>query len=318
MKKGLVEAAGDPYTTFMDADSAKAFNEQLSGSFSGIGAELSKQGNDITVIAPIAGFPADKAGLRAKDVIVSIDGQDASGLSVDEAVKRIRGEKGTSVKLVVVRGGQERIEMTIVRDTITIPSVESKLIDNNIGYIQISRYSGDTAGLVDAAAKDFKAKNVKGIIVDLRNNPGGFLNSAVDVSNNWLKTNQIVVQEKRDGKVVQSFNAPADGQLLGIPTVVLINEGSASASEITAGALKDNDVATIIGVKSFGKGSVQEVSNFGDGSLLKVTVARWFTPAGKNIDKEGIEPDIKVELTAENAKAGVDTQLDAAKQELNK
>lgn len=316
MKKGLVEAAGDPYTTFMDADSAKSFGEQLSGSFSGIGAELSKQGTDIVVIAPIANFPAEKAGVRAKDVIVSIDGQDASGLSVDEAVKRIRGEKGTSVKLVVIRDGKERKEFTIVRDTITIPSVESKIVDDNIGYIQVSRFAEDTAGLVETAAKDFKTKNVKGIILDLRNNPGGYLNASVDVSSLWLKTNQVVLEEKRDSKVVRSFAADSDGMLVGMPTVVLINEGSASASEITAGALKDNNAAVIMGTKSFGKGSVQEMTNFNNGSLLKVTVARWYTPAGKNIDKEGIEPTIKVEITEENIKAAQDTQLDAAKQNI--
>lgn len=316
MKKGLVEAAGDTYTTFMDADSAKVFNEQLSGSFSGIGAELGKEGNDITVIAPISGFPAEKAGLKAKDIIVSIDGQEATGLSVDEAVKRIRGEKGTSVKLVIVRNSTERKELTIVRDTITIPSVESKVVDGDIGYIQVTRFSTDTSELVSAAVNDFKSKNIKGIVLDLRNNPGGYLNAAVDVSSEWLKEGQLVVEEKRDGKVTQDYKALSTGVVQGVQTVVLINEGSASASEITAGALKDNNAATIIGVKSFGKGSVQEVTNFNNGSLLKVTVARWFTPNGKNIDKEGIEPDIKVELTEDNIKSGVDTQLDAAKQHL--
>ncbi len=318
MKKGLVEAAGDPYTTYFDVDGAKAFSEQLNGSFSGIGAELSKQGNDIVVISPIAGFPAEKAGLKSKDVVISIDGQDATGLSVDEAVKRIRGEKGTSVKLVVIRDGQQRLEFTIVRDTITIPSVTSKIIDNNIGYIQISRFAEDTNGLVDAAAKDFKAKNVKGIVLDMRNNPGGYLTSAVSVSSQWLKNGQIILQEKRDGKVIQSYAAQGDGQLVGVPTVVLINEGSASASEITAGALKDNNAALVMGTKSFGKGSVQEFSTFKGGDVLKVTVARWYTPAGKNIDKEGIEPNIKVELTADNIKAAVDTQLNAAKENLLK
>lgn len=316
MKKGMVEAAGDTYTTYFNAEQATAFNEQLSGSFSGIGAELGKDGNDIVIISPISGFPAEKAGLKSKDVLVSIDGQDAAGLSVDEAVKRIRGEKGTSVKLVVVRGGTERLEFTIVRDTITIPSVTSKMLDNNIGYIQISRFSDDTASLVDTAAKDFKSKNVKGIVLDLRNNPGGFLNAAVSVSGQWLKKDQLILQEKRDTKVIQSYSAQTDGQLVGVPTVVLINEGSASASEITAGALKDNNAAVIMGTKSFGKGSVQEITSFSGGGMLKVTVARWYTPAGKNIDKEGIEPNIKVDLSDEQIKAGVDAQLDAAKQNI--
>lgn len=316
MKKGLVEAAGDPYTTFLDGEEAKAFNEQLNGSFSGIGAELGKEGSEIVIIAPIAGFPAEKAGLRAKDVIVAIDDQDATGLSVDEAVKRIRGEKGTSVKLTVVRGGTEKLDFTIVRDTITIPSVEYKILDGNIGYIKISRFAEDTSSLVTAAANEFKAKNVKGVIVDMRNNPGGYLNAAVDVSSIWLKNGQTILEEKRDGKVVQSFKAQGDGVLVGVPTVVLINEGSASASEITAGALKDNNAATVMGVTSFGKGSVQEFSSITGGGVLKVTVARWYTPAGKNIDKEGIEPSVKVELTDADAKAGNDTQLKRHKHSL--
>lgn len=318
MKKGLVEAAGDPYTTYFDLEEAKSFDEQLNGSFSGIGAELGKQGSDIVVISPIAGFPAEKAGLKSKDVIVSVDGQDVTGMSVDEVVKRIRGEKGTSVKLVIIRDSQERKEMTIVRDTITIPSVETKILDNNVGYIRISRFAEDTSGLVSTAAADFKSKNVNGIILDMRNNPGGYLTAAVDVSGQWLKTGQKILDEKRDGKVIESYSATADGQLVGIPTVVLINEGSASASEITAGALKDNNVATLVGTKSYGKGSVQEFSKFSSGSVLKVTVARWYTPAGKNIDKEGIEPNVTVELSEDDAKANNDTQLKAAQQKLVK
>ena len=318
MKKGLVEAAGDPYTTYMDTKEAKDFKEQLDGSFTGIGAELSKQGTNIVVISPISGFPAEKAGLKPKDIIAEIDGQDASGLSVDEAVKRIRGEKGTPVKLTIVRGGNQRVDLTIIRDTITIPSVEYKILDGNIGYIKISRFSEDTAGLVDKAAKEFKEKGVKGIILDMRNNPGGYLNSAVSVSNQWLKDGQTILEEKRAGKVIQSFTAQGDGQLVGVPTVVLINEGSASASEITAGALKDNKAATVIGVTSFGKGSVQEFNTFKSGSVLKVTVARWFTPAGKNIDKEGIEPNYKVVLTDQDIKDKVDKQLNAAKDQLLK
>lgn len=317
MKKGLVEAAGDPYTTYMDTEEAKSFDEQLSGSFSGIGAELGKKDNNIEVISPIAGFPAEKAGIKSKDIIVSIDGQDATGLNVDEAVKRIRGEKGTTVKLGIVRDGQLQ-EVSIVRDTITIPSVEYKILDGNIGYIKISRFGEDTASLVEKAAQEFKAKNVNGIILDMRNDPGGYLNAAVDVSSQWLKPGQTILQEKRDGKVEKSFKAETTGQLVGVPTVVLINGGSASASEITAGALKDNNAATIIGTTSYGKGSVQDVNRFQAGDMIKVTIARWFTPNDKNIDKAGIEPNIKVELSADDIKNSVDAQLNAAIAKLQK
>jgi len=318
MKKGLVDAAGDPYTTYMSAGDAKDFKEQLDGSFTGIGAELSKQGSSIVIISPISGFPAEKAGLKPKDVIAQIDGQDASNLNVDEAVKRIRGEKGTTVKLTIIRGGTQKLDFTITRDTITIPSVEYKTLDNDIGYIKISRFSEDTATLVDKAASEFTSKGVKGVILDMRNDPGGYLNAAVSVSNQWLKDGQTILQEKRAGKVIKTYSAQGDGRLVGLPTVVLINEGSASASEITAGALKDNNVAKVLGVTSFGKGSVQEVNNFGGGDLLKVTVARWYTPSGKNIDKEGIEPNFKIVLTDLDIKNNNDKQLETAKTQLLK
>ena len=311
LKKGLVEAAGDKYTTYLDSEEAKALQESLNGSFSGIGAELVKEGEYITVVSPISGSPAEKAGIKSKDIIFSINGEDAIGMEVDEAVNKIRGEAGTNVKLVIVRG-QEKIDLDIKREQITIPSVESKILDGNIGYMKISRFAEDTSGLAQKAAEEFKAQNVSGIVLDLRNNPGGYLNASVDVSCMWLKKGQLVLEEKRGGIVMKDYECPQTGILNGIKTSVLINEGSASASEITAGALKDNGAATIVGQKSYGKGSVQEMSNMPGGSILKVTVARWFTPSGKNIDKEGITPDEKVEITEENAKNNQDPQLDKA------
>jgi len=312
MKKGLVEAAGDPYTEYLDTAEAKNLNEQLNGSFTGIGAELGKQGSNIVIISPLAGSPAEKAGLKPSDVIITINDQDATGLSIDEAVSRIRGPKDTSVKLVIVRNNKDRLNFTVVRDVINIPSVTSKILSGNIGYIQISRFAEDTASLTNNAANDFKAKNVKGIILDMRNDPGGYLNAAVSVSGLWLKDGQLILQEKRDSTVVQSYSAQGDGILVGIPTIVLINEGSASASEITAGALKDNKVAKIIGVTSFGKGSVQDINDFTGGDELKVTIARWYTPAGQNIDKKGIEPNTKVILTDADIAANNDKQLNTA------
>lgn len=312
LKKGLVEAAGDPYTVFMNEEEATAFNESLTGSFGGIGAELAKKDDAVVVVAPIAGTPADKAGLRAQDTIVSINDQDATGISVEEAVKRIRGEAGTTVKLGVLRG-QERLDFTITREKITIPSVTTSYAENDtIGIISISQFSQDTAELVDAAANEFKQKGVKGIIIDVRNNPGGYLNSAVDISGKWLKKGQTIVEEKRDGKTVESFTAKTTGTLNGIPTVVLVNEGSASASEILAGALKDNKAAQLVGVTTFGKGSVQETVVYEKGGLLKVTVARWFTPGGNNISESGIEPDVKVEVTQDDITNKRDPQKDKA------
>ncbi len=319
MKTGLAAAAGDPYTEYLSTDDAKEYDDQLKGEFSGIGAELSKddQGN-IIVIAPISGFPAEKAGLKAQDLIIQVDGESISGKSISEAVGKIRGEKGTKVKLKIVRNESEQIDMEIVRETISIPSVETKILDGNIGYIKISRYGEDTVALTQKAATEFKQQKVKGVIVDVRSNPGGYLESAVDVSSLWLQTGKTVLQEKRAGLVVKTYRAKGDPTLLGVPTVVLINEGSASASEITAGALQDNKVATLIGVKSFGKGSVQQLGPLGDGSVLKVTIAKWFTPNGVNINKDGIKPNIEVKLDEEKFKSGTDTQLEAAKAELNK
>lgn len=311
LKKGLVEAAGDQHTTFLDSEQAVELEESLNGSFSGIGAELGKENEYITVVAPIAGSPAEKAGLRPKDIIFTIDGKDAVGIPVDEAVNKIRGPEGTKVKLGIVRG-QEKLEYDLTREKITIASVESKILDGNVGYIKISRFAEDTNKLTTEAADNFKAKNVNNVVLDVRSNPGGYLNSAVTVSCLWLKKGQTVLEEKRGGLVVKDYKCPSNGVLNGIKTVVLINEGSASASEITAGALKDNGAATIVGVKSYGKGSVQEMVPMTGGNILKVTVARWFTPNGKNIDKEGISPVVKVELTDDNIKNKQDPQLDQA------
>ncbi len=317
MKKGLVAAAGDPYTEFFNDEEAKEFNDSLQGTFSGIGAELSRKDNVITIIAPIAGFPAEKAGLRPKDVIIKIDGENALDLSVTEAVTKIRGPEGTKVKLTIVRDKKQELEFEITRSKISIPSVEYSVTDG-IGYLKITRFGDDTAELSTKAANEFKAKNVKGVIVDMRNNPGGLLESSVDVSSLWLEKGKLILEEKRGGEVVKSFKSNGSNILGGVPTVVLINEGSASASEITAGALRDNDVATLIGVKSFGKGSVQQLVELQAGGVLKVTIARWFTPSGKNIDKEGISPDQEVKRTEEDFKNELDPQKDAAIKFLNK
>ncbi len=313
LKEGLAKATQDPYTEFFDQKGAKDFNDQLSGTFTGIGAELSKDttNNVIVVVSPIAGFPAEKAGMKPKDVIAEIDGKSAYDLTVSEAVSKIRGPKGSSVKIKVIRDKSQELTFDIVRDQITIPSVTSKTLDGNIGYIKISRYAEDTADLAQKAARGFKDAGVKGVVLDVRGDPGGLLDAAVDVSSLWLN-NKTVLTERRGGVVVRTYESHNTAVLNGIPTVVLIDEGSASASEITAGALHDNKAATLIGVKSFGKGSVQQLVRFKDDTLLKVTIARWYTPDGKNIDKEGINPDKEVKNNDADVKAGTDAQLNAA------
>ncbi len=313
LKAGLAKASGDPYTQYLNQDEAKSFDEQLTGSFTGIGAELSIDQNVITVVAPLAGYPADKAGLRPKDIIAEIDGKSTFDMTISDAVQHIRGPKGTQVKLKIVRNNKDQLTFTITRDEITIPSVDSKILDGNIGYLHISRFGEDTTKLSRQAAADFKKANVKGVVLDLRSDPGGLLDAAVDVSSLWLN-DQTVLTERRDGVIIRTYQAEGTPVLNGIPTAVLIDAGSASASEITAGALRDNKVATLIGAKSFGKGSVQQLENLKGGGVLKVTVARWYTPSGHNINKEGITPDQKVDRTDDDYKSGKDPQLDTATQ----
>lgn len=318
LKDGLAKATGDQYTQYLDKEEAKEFDEDLSGSFTGIGAQLLEVDDLVTVEVPLAGYPAERAGLKAKDVIIEINGENATELTVAEAVEKIRGEAGTKVKLKVVRNSSEQLEFEVTREKITIPSVTSETLNGNIGYIKIVQFNKDTATLAREAANKFKQAGVKGIVLDVRNNPGGLLDSAVDLASLWLPKGKIVLVEKRGDVVIQTFKSSGDSVVGGIPTVVLINEGSASASEILAGALKDNGTATLMGAKSFGKGSVQSLEELIDGGVLKVTIARWYTPGGKNIDEEGIEPDQAVERSDEDYTAGRDPQRDAAIEFLNK
>lgn len=314
LKRGLVRAAGDPYTEYLSAEETKEFDEDLNGTFSGIGAELGKEDESIVIVAPIAGFPAEEAGIKSKDIIAEINSESTYGLSVSEAVKKIRGPEGSAVKLRIIRGDQD-LNFTIKRAAITIPSVEHKVLDGNIGYIQITQFGDDTTDLTRQAAEELKAKNVTSIILDVRGNPGGLLQSAVDVSSLWLPAGKTVLEEKRGDVVIKTYRADGDTILEGIPTVVLIDGGSASASEIVAGALADNGVAILLGTRSYGKGSVQSLERLPDGGSLKVTIARWFTPTGNNIDKEGIEPSKIVE---QNDDSEADLQLEAAQAELKK
>lgn len=313
MKAGLAKAAGDPYTVYFNAEDATTFNNQLQGTFSGVGAELGEnaQGN-LIVVSPIEGFPAAKAGLRPQDVIVSINGQTTAGMTVDEAVSKIRGPKGTEVTLRIVRDKTQDLTLKITRADIKLPSVKSQVLDGNIGYLKINQFSDDTTKLAEQAAQEFKEKNVKGVILDLRGNPGGLVDAAVSVSSMWLPEGKMILQERRGNTAVSTDLANGNNLLNGITTVVLIDAGSASASEITAGALKDNNAATIIGVKSFGKGSVQQIFPLPGESEIKVTIARWYRPNGQNIDKKGIDPDKEVKMTDDDFKQGKDPQKDAA------
>ena len=311
LKKGLAEATDDPYTEYFTASESKDFNEQITGSFTGIGAELGKENDNIVVIAPLKGFPAEKAGVQAKDIIIKINDEDATSLSITEAVGKIRGPKDTEVKLTLLRGS-EQVEVTITRSDIKVPSVDYKVENGGICYIAISRFSDDTDTIVKEAASTCKSQNANKILVDLRNDPGGYLDQAIRVASHWVDQGKTVVSEKRGGVVIKDHQAIAGQEFKGLKTVVLINGGSASASEILAGALKDYGLATLVGEKSYGKGSVQEVDPLSGGASIKITIARWYTPNDKNIDKQGIEPDEKVDVTVDQIKAGQDPQKQKA------
>jgi carboxyl-terminal processing protease len=314
-KKGLVDAAGDPYTVYFTNDEAQKFKNDLDGKFSGIGAELGKKDGTLEVVSTIDSSPARKAGLQTGDLIIKVNDEDTTGWSIETAVSKIRGDKGTTVKLSIARGQQLK-EFSIARDDIVNPSVTYNINDQNIGYMRISRFADDTDALSKQAAAEFKAKDVKGIVLDLRGDGGGYLTAAQAVSSLWLNQGDMIVEERGN----QSDKLAANGTpiLAGIPTMVLIDAGSASASEITAGALHDHNTAKLIGVKSFGKGSVQQIVDLTSGGQLKVTVAKWFTPNGVNISKEGIKPDTEVSISDADIAAGRDPQKDKAIELLTK
>lgn len=312
IKHGLAASANDPYTEYFTPSEAQAFNNELNSSITGIGAEIGKDSSsNLQVISPITGTPAAKAGLKAGDLITSINGESTAGLNVDAAVNKIRGKAGSVVTLSLVRAGQP-LQISITRENITIPSVVTKILSGNIGYMSIATFADDTSALAQKAASQFTSDKVKGIILDLRGDPGGLLDAAVSVSSMWLPRNDVILQEKAGKTIVQTYYSTGDNSLNGIPTVVLIDSGSASASEITTGALHDNHVAYVIGAKSYGKGVVQQLINFGDGSQLKVTIASWYRPDGENINHKGITPDQSVDLSASDISSSNDTQLTAA------
>ena len=308
--RGLAAAAGDQYTVFMDAEEAKSFNDDLSGDIGGgVGAEIGVRSNQPTIMRVLPGNPAEKAGLLAGDVVTAINGKPMVDAKSSDVASKIRGEIGTSVKITVARAGQAR-DFSVTRAAVTNPSVRSEIKDG-VGIMTLSRFDGETSRLSRQAAQDFKKNNVSSVILDLRGNGGGFLSSAQDVAGLWLD-NKVVVSERVDGKVSDELKSGGNPVLTGVPTVVLVDGGSASASEIVAGALQDHKAATLTGERTYGKGTVQRVIDMAGGAQLKVTIARWYTPNGKNITKDGITPDSVVKLSPEDANGGRDPQLEAA------
>ncbi|HLD26046.1 MAG TPA: S41 family peptidase [Candidatus Andersenbacteria bacterium] len=310
---GMVRAAGDPYTVFSPPVETKQFEETIAGSFSGVGIEIGMRQGLVTVIAPLDGSPAEHAGILEGDVIVAINKEALNQeTTIDEVVQKIRGEKGQEVTLTVVRQGEaEPLDIAIVRDTIAVESVRLNLTDG-IAHLEITNFNSDTSQQFTTAAREAVRQNARGVILDLRSNPGGFLDSAVEVASRFIPKGTIVVSEK--GKVNRDYEAEGSDILQALPTVVLVNGGSASASEIVAGALQDQRQAPVVGTKTFGKGSVQEFMKLSDGSSLRVTVAKWFTPSGRSINEEGIEPTVVIEQDRETEE---DEQLLKAREELD-
>ncbi|MDP3731040.1 MAG: S41 family peptidase [bacterium] len=316
--QGMVNSAGDPYTVFLEPVESKKFEEQISGSFGGIGIEIGMRNNLLTVITPVKGTPAEKAGILTGDIIIKIDDKDATTLRIDEAVSQIRGKKGTAVKLSIQRTGLKELKnFSIVRDDIKVPTVDWKLIDGNIAHLQIFGFNRTTETDFNRAAKEILSSKADRIILDLRNNPGGILDSAVNIASWFLDPNQTVVTERFADGTETALRTNKSAELKKYPIVVLINNGSASASEILAGALRDNRGVKLIGETSFGKGSVQELVEFqteAGKATLKVTIAKWFTPSGVSINDNGIKPDIEIKRTEEDINKNLDPQLEKAKE----
>ncbi|MGG1487751.1 S41 family peptidase [Peribacillus castrilensis] len=293
---GMIKSLDDPYSAYMDKKEASSFHESISSSFEGIGAEIQEKDGQIMVVSPIKGSPAEKAGVKPNDIILSVDGKSVEGLSSSEAVLKIRGEKGTKVDLSISRAGEsEPIELTIKRDTIPIETVYAEMLDDGVAKIQVTSFSEHTVQELKTALEEMSKKDMKGLVLDLRGNPGGLLEQAIEMASLFIPNGEVVLQvEDRSGKkqVEKSVN---DGELK-IPVVVLIDDGSASASEIVAAAVSESADIPLIGVKSFGKGTVQTAENFKDGSNFKYTAAKWLTPEGNWIHKKGIKPDITVKL----------------------
>jgi carboxyl-terminal processing protease len=314
MISGYVASYKDPYTIFFPPKEAKNFAENVKGSFGGVGMNVGMKDGNIVVIAPLKDSPAMKAGIKAGDIITAVDGKNMLGQSSDEAVGLIRGALDTPVKITVLHIGAKTVtDITIIRKEIKIPTLDTEK-KNGVFVIHLYNFSAESPDLFKNALIEFVNAKLPYLVLDLRGNPGGYLEAAVNMASYFLKEGQVIVSERqgKDATVVNHRSTGITGLPAGIKMVVMVDGGSASASEILAGALKDHSIAKVVGTKSFGKGSVQELINFDDGSSLKVTIAKWYTPNGVNISESGIKPDIEALVattTPKGIKGPYDSQL---------
>ncbi|MFA7315339.1 MAG: S41 family peptidase [Candidatus Paceibacterota bacterium] len=313
--QGLADSLGDPYTVFFSPEENKLFNDEIHGSFGGIGAEIGIKDKVLTIISPLKDTPASKAGIKAGDKIIRIDKATTNEMTTDKAISLIRGAKGTPVSLVVLRPGEKNTrEFTIIRDDIFIPTIETETKPGKIFVIKFYSFSENSAELFRTALNDFRELESDKLIIDMRGNPGGYLDSSIQIASWFIDAGKVIVTEdfgeKRKPQVFRSYGPRLFNENLKL--VVLIDGGSASASEILAGALQEHNIATLVGEKTFGKGSVQELIPVTDTTSLKVTVARWLTPNGKSLSTEGLTPDVKVSITAKDVEQKRDTQMEKA------
>lgn len=310
---GMVDSLGDPHTQFVQPEGAKLINSDLEGTFEGIGATVEMRNGRLTIVSPIKGTPADRAGLKANDVILQVDDTQIVNMTVEDAIKIIRGPKGSTVRLKVQRGSQPAFDISLQRDTIQVPVVEAKTLEDNVAYIKLNEFTATAPGALHNALQEAMAKNPKALIFDLRNNPGGFLDSAVKIASEFIPADNVVLVEAFKSGEKQFYKTESGGLATQVPIVLLVNGGSASASEILAGALRDYNRAEIIGTTTYGKGSVQTPHSLSDQSQLRVTIAHFLSPKEHEINGVGIKPDIVVDdPTAAQDVRGDDPQLDRA------
>jgi len=311
--QGILDTLDDQNTIFFEPDVASMMREDMSGSFEGIGAHVRmREDGQLMIVAPIEGQPAEAAGLRRGDIILEADGVSLEGMNIWEAISHIRGPEGSVVRLKVLRESvAEPFTVEIERASIPMPTIEARMLDNEVAYVKLYEFNSQANARLEEALEELLAQNPRGLILDLRNNPGGFLGEAVNVASQFISEGNILLERFGDGEE-RVYEAREGGLAFEVPMVVLVNAGSASASEIVAGALQDTGRGTLIGETTFGKGSVQLLHNLRDGSQLRVTVARWFTPNDRLIHGQGLEPDVVVEMTLEDMDAGLDPQLDRA------